>query len=86
MLSQTASRGLGQQIQACLAADCHKRASNTALQIKGCLAAGDFVEAWRNLKGWYQSAEDRALKACPETLASQTAERVELYTVVCPPG
>ncbi len=44
------------------------------------------MEAWRNLKGWYQSAEDRAPKACPETLASQMAERVELYTAVCPPG
>ncbi len=30
--------------------------------------------------------EDRALKACPEMLALQTAERVELYTTVPPPG
>ncbi len=31
-------------------------------------------------------AEDRAPKACPETLASQTAERVQLYTAVHPLG
>ncbi len=31
-------------------------------------------------------AEDQAPKACPEMLASQTAERVELYKVVRPPG
>jgi hypothetical protein len=53
MLSQTASHGLGWQVKARLLANCHKRASNTALQIKGSLAAGDFVEVWRNLKGWY---------------------------------
>ncbi len=86
MLSQTASHGLGQQVQARLAADYCETAANTTSQIKGCLMAGDFVEAWHNLKGWYQSAEDQAPKVCPETLALQTAERVELYTAVCPPG
>jgi hypothetical protein len=86
MPSQTAARGLGQQVKARLAADRCKCTSNTALQIKGCLMAGNFVEAWRNLKGWYQLVEDRAPKACPETLALQTAERVEFYTAVRPPG
>ncbi len=86
MLSQTAAHGLGWQVKARLAADRLERAKNTALTIKGWLAAGDFVEAWRNLKGWYCSVEDRAPKACPETLASQTVERVELYTAVPPPG
>jgi hypothetical protein len=86
MLSQTAARGLGRQVKAQLAADRLERAKNTMLTIEGCLAAGDFVEAWHNIKGWYRSVEDRAPKACPETLASQTAERVELYTAVPPPG
>jgi hypothetical protein len=53
MLSQTASHGLSQQVQARLVVDCRKRTSNTASQIKGCLAAGNFVEAWCNLKRWY---------------------------------
>ena len=86
MLSQTAARGLGRQVKARLAADRLKCAKNTALTIEGCLAAGDFVEAWHNLKSWYCSVEDQALKACPETLALQTAERVELNTVVPPWG
>ena len=42
--------------------------------------------AWRYLKGWYRTAEDRAPKACPESLASQTAERVDLYAARPPPG
>ncbi len=86
MLSQTALCGLGQQIEAQLMADHQLRAANTASNIKGCLAAGEFVEVWCYLKGWYRSAEDQAPKACPETLACQTAERVELYTAVTPPG
>jgi hypothetical protein len=86
MLSQTASRGLGRQIKARLMADRQLRATNAASNIEECLAAEEFVEAWRYLKGWYCLAEDRALKACPETLARQTAERVELYMAVTPPG
>jgi hypothetical protein len=86
MLSQTVARGLGRQVKAQLAADHIKRAKNTASTIEGCLAVGDFVEAWHNLKVWYRSVENRAPKACPETLASQTVERVELYTVVPPQG
>jgi hypothetical protein len=61
-------------------------AANATSNIKGCLMVGEFVEGWRYLKGWYCLAEDRALKACPETLARQSAERVELYTAVTPPG
>jgi hypothetical protein len=85
MLSQTTARGLGQQVKVRLAADRLERAKNTASRIEGCLAVEDFVEAWRNLKGWYCSVEDRAPKACPETLALQTAERVELCTQRSPP-
>ncbi len=44
------------------------------------------MEAWQQLKGWYPFAEDQASKACLETLASQTAERVALYTAVPPMG
>ncbi len=44
------------------------------------------MEAWHHLKGWFQLADDRALKACPEMLALQTAERAELYTAVPPLG
>ncbi len=86
MLSQTAAPGLCQQAKAHLVADRRLRASNTTLEIKGSLATGEFMEAWQQLKGWYHSAEDQAPKACPETLALQTAERVEFYTAVPPMG
>ncbi len=85
MLSQATSCGLGWQIKARLVADCLLPASNTTSEIKGNLTAGELVEAWHHLKGWYRSAEDQAPKACPETLALQMVERVELYMVVPPP-
>ncbi len=86
MLSQAAARNLGRKIDACLKADHLKRAATTASNVKGCLAAGEYIEVWRHLKGWYRSAEDRAPKPCPETLAKQTDERIQLYTAVPPPG
>ncbi len=86
MLSQTVARSLGQQVKAHLVADHIKCAKNIASTIEGCLAVGDLVEAWHNLKGWYHSVDGRAPKACPETLALPTAERVELYTTVPSPG
>ena len=85
MLSQAAARNLGRKIKACLKADCLKRAVTTASNVEGCLAAGDYIEVWRYLKGWYRSAEERAPKPCPETLAAQTEERIQLYTAVPPP-
>jgi hypothetical protein len=58
MLSQAAARNLGQKIKVCLKADRLQRAVTTASNIKGCLAVGECVEAWRYLKGWYCLAED----------------------------
>jgi hypothetical protein len=86
MLSQTVARNLGRKIKVCLKADRLQRAATTASNIEGCLAAGEYIEAWRHLKGWYCSAEDQAPKPCPETLAKQTDERIQLYTAVPPPG
>ncbi len=86
MLSQAAACNLGRKIKVCLKADHLQRAATTALNVEGCLAVGEYIEAWRYLKGWYRSAEDRAPKPCPETLAKQTEERIQLYTDVPPPG
>ena len=44
------------------------------------------AEAWICLKGWYAAAGDRPPKPCHETMAKQTAERVELYERVPLPG
>jgi hypothetical protein len=86
MLSQTAARNLGRKIKVCLKANRLQRAATTASNVKGCLAAGEYIEAWHHLKRWYRSAEDRAPKPCPETLAKQTDERIQLYTADPPPG
>ena len=85
MLSKAAARNLGWKIKACLQADRLMRAETTASNVEGCLAAGEYIEAWRYLKGWYCSAEDRAPKPCPETLAKQTDERIQLYNAPPPP-
>ncbi len=85
MLSQAAACNLRQKVKACLKADRLKQAATTALNVEGCLAAGEYIEAWCHLKGWYCLAEDRAPKPCPETLAKQTDERIQLYTAVPPP-
>jgi hypothetical protein len=86
MLSQTAARNLGRKIKVCLKADRLQCAATTASNVEGCLAAGEYIEAWRHLKGWYHSAEDQAPKPCLETLAKQTDERIQLYTAVPPRG
>ncbi len=58
MLSQAAVRNLGRKVKACLKADCLLHAKNTASDVKGCLAVGEYIEAWFHLKGWYCLAED----------------------------
>jgi hypothetical protein len=85
MLSQAAVCNLRQKVKACLKADRLLRAKNTASDVEGCLAAGEYIEAWHHLKGWYCSAEDRAPKPCPETLAKQTQERIDLHAERHPP-
>jgi hypothetical protein len=86
MLSQAAARSLGREIKARLKADCLFRATTTASNVEGYLAAGEYIEAWRHLKGWYRSAEDRAPKPCPETMVKQTQERIDLYAARTPTG
>jgi hypothetical protein len=86
MLAQAAARSLGREIKAWLKADCLLRARTTASNVAECLAAGEYIEVWRHLKGWYRSAEDRAPKPCPKTMAKQTQERVELYVACTPTG
>jgi hypothetical protein len=86
MLSQAAARNLGQKIKECLKADRLQCAATTASNVEGCLAAGEYIEAWCYLKGWCCSAEDQAPKPCPEVLAKQTEERIQLYTALPPPG
>ncbi len=75
MLTQAAARKLGRDVRACLKADRLLRAKNPALNVEGCLAAGEFIEVWHHLKGWYRLAEDQAPKPCPKTMAKQTRQK-----------
>jgi hypothetical protein len=38
--------------------------------------AGEYIEAWRHLKGWYCFVKDQSPKPCTEMLAKQTQQRV----------
>ena len=50
------------------------------------LAKGNVQEAFRHLKGWYQTATETQAKPCFLTMEKQTAERVDLYRQCDPPG
>ncbi len=50
------------------------------------MVAGELKEAWRCLKRWYSTVEDRAPKASHNTLMCQTEERIALYASVPPAG
>ena len=43
-------------------------------------------EAWHRIKGWYRAAFDRAPPPAQVTLKWITAEQVDLYSYVPPPG
>jgi hypothetical protein len=80
------TRLLGRQITSGLKGDRRQQAAIVAGNIKGLLASGETKEVWRCLKGWYKAASNTAPAASPMSLAAQTAERVDLYRKVPPPG
>ena len=43
-------------------------------------------ETWHRIKGWYKAADNCALLPAQFTLKCITADRVELYSYVPPPG
>lgn len=55
-------------------------------RLKLALNGGELQEGWDIAKKWYRAATDRGPKPCFESMAKQTAERVELYGKVPPPG
>jgi hypothetical protein len=85
-LNQCGSRVIGRQIKAALASDCKQHAADVRDKIKMLMAAREVKEAWRCLKVWYATVEDRAPKASHDTLVQQTEERIALYSRVPPPG
>ncbi len=77
---------MGCKIKSLLTVDRKQCAANAASTVKSHLGNGAVKEAWRTLKGWYRSAEDRPPPACPETMVKQMAECVELYVMAPPMG
>ena len=86
LLNQQTRRVLGRRIRAALKADRCQHAANRGATIVGHLEAGDLEEACRAIKGWYTNATAMPPKPCYKTMATQTAEREELYRKVHPPG
>ena len=81
-------RRLGCTIRTSLQGD-SKRRVETAGQDVESLLGGDPPnpkEVWRRLKGWYKAAVNRAPPPARATLERITAERVDLYSYVPPPG
>ena len=85
-LTQQSSRTHNRRIKAALKEDRRKRAADVAETIELKLAEGEMQEAWRLLKGWYRSAEDRPPKPCHDAMTKQTKDRETLYAKVSPPG
>ena len=85
-LSQQYSRILGRSIRQSLKDDRALRAANVADEVETHLEAGDPKEAWRRIKGWYRSVEDRPPKPNYQRMETLTQERIDLYTAVPPPG
>ena len=85
-LSQQKHRQLNRKVKAGLNIDRAQRATDTAEAMELRLREWEPKEAWRLLKGWYRTVEDRAPKPCYQSMERQTRERVELYTKVQPPG
>jgi hypothetical protein len=87
---QTALQQVGKLLHAegrqttCLiwASLCNNRAARTkgiGNAIEAELAKGGAQEAFRLLKGWYRVASETVACPCPQTMAGQMDDRVELY-------
>ncbi len=55
-------------------------------EVETHLAAGDPKEAWRSIKGWYRSVEDRPPKPNYQRMEALTQERIDLHSAQPPPG
>jgi hypothetical protein len=68
---------------------CNNRVARTqgvGKAIEAELEKGDVQETFRLLKGWYQAASETMARPCPQTMAGQTEEQVELYRQRDSPG
>ena len=85
-LTRALSRRYARKIRASLKQDRIERARRVGEAISGHLAAGDYKEAWRSLRGWHRMAGNAPQKRCHAAMEQQTKEREALYAAVDPPG
>ena len=79
---------MGRAIAASLKGDRRRRAEEAGAEVETLLGSDPPLhrKAWHRLKGWYQAAFNRAPPPAQVTLERITAERVDLYIYVPPPG
>ncbi len=86
-LCQTGACRMQRQIWAALRGDREAQTSRVGNLIKAKLiGGGDIQEAFCHLKGWYRAASETTIRPCPQTMARQMAERVDLYARRDSPG
>ena len=85
---QSLIRRLGRAIAASLKGDLRWQAEEAGEEVKMLLGLDPSLhqEAWHQMKGCYRAAIDRLLPPTRVTLKRITAERVDLYSYVPPPG
>ena len=85
---QTLVRKLGRTIKASVATDRRSRPEEAGSEVEKLVGEDRplIQESCQQIKGWYNAAFDRALPPARVTLERITAERVELYSYVLPPG
>ena len=81
-------RRLSRAIRASLKGERKRRVEATGTDVEALLGGDtpNAKEAWRKMKGRYKAAVNRAPPPAQATLERITAERVELYSHVPPPG
>ena len=85
---QSLIRSLGRTIAVILKGDRRRRTEEAGKEVEKILGLDPPLhwEAWHRIKGWYISAVKCALPPTQVTLEQVTAERVDLYSYVPPPG
>ena len=79
---------LGRAIRASLRTDRKRQTEEVGEEVEALLGPDPplYREAWHRIKVWYKAAVDHAQPPARVTLERITAERVELYSYVPPPG
>ena len=85
---QALIRRLGCAIKASLREDRKRRAEEVGAEVETLLGLYPPLhwEAWHRIKGWYKAVVDCDLPPSQVTLGQITAQRVELYSYIPPPG